>query len=151
MLKTKIPPPIYMLLFAGMMWLLDQHLPLFDYLDDPWNKLGLIFIGVALLLDFWSLFLFYLAKTSPNPMNLSKASHLVTNGLYKYSRNPMYLGLLVMLIGWDLYLGSLSPLFLLPLFVWILTKQQIIPEEIIMIDKFKQEYLDYKQRVRRWI
>jgi protein-S-isoprenylcysteine O-methyltransferase Ste14 len=83
-------------------------------------------------------------------MNLSNANYLVTNGLYKYSWNPMYLGLLVMLIGWDLYLSSLSPLLLLPLFVWILTKQQIIPEEIIMMDKFGQEYEDYQKHVRRW-
>jgi hypothetical protein len=65
-LKTKIPPPIYMLLFVGMMWLLDQQFPLIDYLGNPWNKLGLIFIGVDLLLDFWSLFLFSQNHTQTN-------------------------------------------------------------------------------------
>lgn len=151
MLKTKVPPPVYMLIMAGMMWQLDQFLPLYHWLNSPWNKLGLIIIGMAVLLDIWSLLLFFRAKTTPNPMKPSNTSHLVTSGLYRYSRNPMYLGLLVMLIGWALYLGSLSPLLILPLFVWLLNKQQIEPEETILLDKFGQEYRDYQQRVRRWI
>ena len=51
MLKTKIPPPVYMLIMAGMMWLLDKFLPLYHWLNSPWNKLGLIIIGMAILLD----------------------------------------------------------------------------------------------------
>ena len=84
-------------------------------------------------------------------MKPGSTSHLVTSGLYRYSRNPMYLGLLMMLIGWGLYLGSLSPLSMLPLFIRLLTKKQIEPEEIILMDKFGQEYKYYQQRVRRWI
>lgn len=151
MLKTKVPPPVYMLIMACMMWLLDKFLPLYKWLNSPWNKLGLIIIGIAVLLDICSLLLFFRAKTTPNPMKPSSTSHLVTSGLYRYSRNPMYLGLLVMLIGWGLYLGSLSPLSMLPLFIWLLTKQQIEPEEIILMDKFGLEYKYYQQRVRRWI
>lgn len=151
MLKTKIPPPVYMLIMAYIMWLLDKFLPLYNWLNSPWNKLGLIIIGMAVLLDIWSLLLFFHAKTTPNPMKPGSTSHLVTSGLYRYSRNPMYLGLLVMLIGWGLYLGSLSPLSMLPLFIRLLTKQQIEPEEIILMDKFGPEYKDFQQRVRRWI
>ena len=151
MLKTKIPPPVYMLIMAYIMWLLDKFLPLYNWLNSPWNKLGLIIIGMAILLDIWSLLLFFHAKTTPNPMKPGSTSHLVTSGLYRYSRNPMYLGLLMMLIGWGLYLGSLSPLSMLPLFIRLLTKQQIEPEEIILMDKFGPEYKDFQQRVRRWI
>ena len=151
MLKTKIPPPVYMLIMAYIMWLLDKFLPLYNWLNSPWNKLGLIIIGMAVVLDIWSLLLFFHAKTTPNPMKPGSTSHLITSGLYRYSRNPMYLGLLVMLIGWGLYLGSLSPLSMLPLFIRLLTKQQIEPEEIILMDKFGPEYKDFQQRVRRWI
>ena len=151
MLKTKIPPPVYMLIMAYIMWLLDKFLPLYNWLNSPWNKLGLIIIGMAILLDIWSLLLFFHAKTTPNPMKPGSTSHLVTSGLYRYSRNPMYLGLLMMLIGWGLYLGSLSPLSMLPLFIRLLTKQQIEPEEIILMDKFGPEYKDFQQRMRRWI
>lgn len=133
------------------MWLLDKYIPLYQWLEKPSNQLSLIFIGVAFTLDGWSLWLFFRAKTTFNPMNPSNTSHLVITGLYRISRNPMYLGLLLMLIGWALYLGSVSPLLVLPLFVWLLTKMQIEPEEEILIQKFGQEYKDYQRRVRRWI
>ena len=113
--------------------------------------MGLIIMGVAMLLDLWSLYLFFRAKTTVHPMKPGNTSYLVTVGLYKISRNPMYLGLLVILIGWAVYLGSTSPLLLPPLFVWILNKHQIETEEIILTEKFGQEYRDYQRRVRRWI
>jgi protein-S-isoprenylcysteine O-methyltransferase Ste14 len=151
MLKTKIPPPVYLLLSAGVMWLLNQHFPLYHWLTSPWNKLGLGIISIALLCDFWSLFLFYRAKTTPNPMKPSNTAKLVTSGLYQYSRNPMYLGLLIMLAGWGIYLGSVSPFLILLIFVCVMTKQQIEPEEAALVRKFGNAYQDYQQQVRRWI
>lgn len=151
MLKTKVPPPVYMLMMADLMWSLDKYFPLYNWLGSTWNRVGLVIIGASILLDVWSLRLFFSAKTSPNPMKPDNTRHLVTTGLYRVSRNPMYLGLLVMLAGWAMYLGSVSPLLVLPLFVWILNKQQIEPEEEILADKFGQQYEDYKRRVRRWI
>nr|CAA6810503.1 MAG: Isoprenylcysteine carboxyl methyltransferase [uncultured Thiotrichaceae bacterium] len=151
MLKTVIPPPIYVLSAAGIMWWLDKSLPVMVWLDSSLNQIGLVIIAIAVLLDLWSLGLFFRSKTTPNPMKPSGTSTLVFDGMYKITRNPMYLGMLIALAGWWIYLGSLSPLLMLPVFVWVLTIQQIIPEETVLEDKFGQEYLDYKRRVRRWI
>ncbi|MGF6598624.1 protein-S-isoprenylcysteine O-methyltransferase Ste14 [Paraburkholderia sp. GAS448] len=49
------------------------------------------------------------ARTTTNPMDPSKASRLVTDGVFCVSRNPMYLGLELLLIGWAVWLGSASP------------------------------------------
>ncbi|RKZ83311.1 MAG: isoprenylcysteine carboxylmethyltransferase family protein, partial [Gammaproteobacteria bacterium] len=76
---------------------------------------------------------------------------LVTTGTYRFTRNPMYVGLLFLLIGWTILLGSLSPILMLPVFIWIITIEQIIPEEKILEQKFGQKYLDYKNAVNRWI
>ncbi len=133
------------------MWLLNQHLPLAQLIAMPWNKLGLALIAGALMLDLSSLFLFIKRKTTPNPFSPENASKLVTSGMYRFTRNPMYVGLALLLTGWAIYLGSLSPFLLIPLFVVVLTVQQIIPEEKILEEKFGKEYLDYKQSVRRWL
>ncbi len=151
MLKLKIPPPGYMLIFAGCMWLLNQHLPLMEIVSSPWNKMGLVVIATALSLDLSSLFLFFRRKTSPNPFNPNSASKLVTTGMYQYTRNPMYVGLALLLTGWAVFLGSLSPFLLIPLFIVVLNVQQIIPEEQVLETKFGDNYLDYKQSVRRWL
>ncbi len=151
MLKTVIPPPVYALGTGGMMWWLDRSWPLLSWPESVLNTTGLVIIALALLADVWSLGLFRRTRTSPNPMRPEAASKLVVRGLYRISRNPMYLGLLIVLFGWWLYLGSLSPLLMLPVFVRVLTVQQIVPEEKVLEEKFGAEYLAYKQQVRRWI
>ena len=63
----------------------------------------------------------------------------------------MYLGLLIMLFGFAVFLGKLTPFLLLPLFYLVITEMQIKPEEAILEEKFGQEFLEYKSKVRRWI
>lgn len=150
-MQTLIPPPVYMLLFAGLMWLLDKNLPIIEWVGQPWNYIGLVLIALAIIGDLFSLWLFYKKRTTPNPLSPEKAAHLVTNGLYQYTRNPMYVGMLVMLSGWGIYLGSLSPFFAIPAFILTLNEMQIKPEEKVLEEKFGQSYLDYKQQVRRWL
>jgi len=151
MLKLKIPPPIYMLVTAAIMWLLNQTMPLISFQSDFTNLLGKGFIAAALLSDGFSVWQFLKNKTTFNPLHPENSNQLVTTGLYAFSRNPMYVGLLVLLLGWGLILGSLSAFLILPLFIIVINTQQIIPEEQILERKFNQDYLDYKMAVRRWL
>jgi protein-S-isoprenylcysteine O-methyltransferase Ste14 len=151
MLKTVIPPPVYALVIAAIMWWLDKSWPVVVWLDSALNVAGLVIIALAVVLDLWSLGLFFRSKTTPNPMKPASTRALVVDGMYRITRNPMYLGMLIALTGWWIYLGSLSPLLMLPVFVRVLTVQQILPEEAVLEEKFGAEYLDYKRRVRRWI
>lgn len=150
-MKPRIFPPVFGLLFALCMWLLDKYLPLGNVILPPFNKLGFIFIGTGLLIDLWSLYLFIKSKTTFHPLKLEETAHMVTSGMYRVSRNPMYLGMLLLLIGWAILLGSLSPFLIAPLFVLVINHQQIRHEEVVLLDKFGQEYKEYKEKVRRWI
>lgn len=149
--QLKIPPPVYLLLFLGLIWLLHRYLPLGTVLLPPWNRLGWGLIGVAVLMDFWSLGLFFRAHTTFNPMHPERTRALVTTGPYRYTRNPMYVGMLVILTGWALVLGSVTPWLCLPLFVAVLTVQQIVPEEKRLAETFGNAYLAYQQRTPRWL
>jgi protein-S-isoprenylcysteine O-methyltransferase Ste14 len=95
--------------------------------------------------------LFLKARTTINPMRIDRASHLVTTGLYRFSRNPMYLGLMVTLSGWAILLGSLGPILPLVLLERLLVAVQIRPEEAALEARFGGLYRDYKTRVGRWI
>ena len=149
-MKLKIPPPVYMLIFAALMWQLSLSLPLYCW---PFNSqtIGIIIMLLGGVIDFSSLIGFIISKTSINPMKPENTQTIVSSGMYKFSRNPMYLGLLLLLTGWSLYLGTLAAVLLLPLFVLTLTIMQIEPEEKILEEKFGQQYLDYKNKVRRWL
>ena len=151
MFKLKIPPPVYALTLGILMWLLNQYFPVAHWIHSPWNNIGKVLIAIAVSFDLWSLFLFFRSRTTPNPMKPDNANKLVISGLYKISRNPMYVGLFTILLGYAIRLGSVTPFLLLPLFILLITTQQIIPEEDVLEKKFGKEYLDYKAQVRRWI
>lgn len=151
MLKLKIPPPIYALSIALVMWLFSRYFPVTELIDAPFNNVGIALICLAGLMDFTSLYLFFKKRTTPNPMKPEFTTSLVINGMYKISRNPMYLGMLVMLFGFALYLGQLTPFLVLPAFYFVITEMQIKPEEEMLEQKFGEEYLNYKSRVRRWL
>jgi len=146
----KIFPPVFALLFAGGMWLLASYFPIVELISSPWNRLGYLVISVAVLLDLWSLGLFFKADTTFHPLKLHETSSLVTDGMYRLTRNPMYLGLVLILTGWAILLSQLTPFFLLPLFVWLINSQQIQHEEHVLEEKFGDVYREYKERVRRW-
>jgi protein-S-isoprenylcysteine O-methyltransferase Ste14 len=151
MLKLKIPPPIYAISIGMLMWLLNQYAPFTHWISSPWNVAGLVLMVIAFSFDLWSLLLFFRSHTTANPMKPESSSKIVTSGLYQCSRNPMYVGLLMILLGYAIWLGGLTPFLMLPLFIFLITTQQIIPEEETLQKKFGQEYLDYKARVRRWL
>lgn len=147
----KIFPPVFALLFAAVMWLLAHFVPVAELIPSPWNQLGYLVIAIAVLIDLWSLGLFFKADTTFHPLRLHETSSLVTGGMYKLTRNPMYLGLAMILIGWTIVLGQLTPFLMIPLFVILINSQQIQHEERILEQKFGDAYRDYKSRVRRWL
>ncbi|HIQ07481.1 MAG TPA: isoprenylcysteine carboxylmethyltransferase family protein [Thiotrichaceae bacterium] len=151
MLKNIIPPPVYALLIATLMYSLAKYLPILTLFEPPINQLAYLFVVIGITFDLSSLILFIRSKTTSNPIKPANASKLVITGLYRYSRNPMYAGLFFLLLAWAWYMGALSPFIGLPLFVMVITIQQIQPEEQALESKFGQAYLDYKKKVRRWI
>ncbi len=75
---------------------------------------------------------------------------IVTSGIYKFSRNPaflgfdlVYLGILLMFFNWLLLMFSA--------FAMIMLHLQILQEEQYLPEVFGQEYINYKQKVCRYI
>ncbi len=140
-----------MLLAAALMWELHRRLPLAQWIAAPWNRLGVLPGALGIAIDAAALMSFRRARTSINPMVPSKATRLVTDGVFRMSRNPMYLGLLLLLIGWALWLGSASVWLVPPAFAGVITFAQIRPEERALGQLFGAQYLAYRRGVARWI
>jgi len=149
--RPRIFPPLIALAFAGGMWALHRFAPLGALVPQDLRPTGFAVMAVALAIDLWALGLFLRRRTTFHPLRIDGVSALVTEGIYGITRNPMYLGLLLWLTGFALYLGSVTPFVALPLFVWVLTTQQIVHEERVLEDRFGRRYRDYRSRVRRWI
>jgi protein-S-isoprenylcysteine O-methyltransferase Ste14 len=103
--------------------------------------------GLSLL--FWSLLLFVKEKTSPLPMVPTRK--LVFSGPYRWTRNPMYLAMTLVYTGTTLLFELTWALFLLPLVLLALTALVVRKEERYLEEKFGEDYVAYKERVRRWL
>jgi protein-S-isoprenylcysteine O-methyltransferase Ste14 len=88
-----------MLLAAGLMWTLDHWMPLGQWISPPWNRLGGLVAAVGIAIAVAAFVRFRQIGTTVNPVDPSKATRLVADGVFRFSRNPMYLGLLLSLIG----------------------------------------------------
>ncbi len=89
------------------------------------------------------------AHTSPDPHQ--PATALVREGLYRYTRNPIYLGFLGVYLGFTFLAATLWGILLSPFLFWTINRLVIHAEEDYLEDKFREQYTDYKSRVRRWV
>ncbi len=151
MLALRVPPPVWLLFAAALMWFLDRFLPVLTVVAAPWNRAGWCVMAVALVPALTAVTQFVRARTTINPHDPTKTSALVTGGIYRWTRNPMYLGLLVLLTGWGIHLGSLSSLLIPPLFALVIKQVQILPEERLLRARFGDDYDRYCREVGRWL
>lgn len=148
----RIPPPILLVACVAIVFLGQFYFPEYKLAFGPLQiliaaflLLGGMFVARAAGLQFSQ------ADTTINPVDIDKASALVTDGVFKYSRNPMYVGLMAILTSIVLFFGFWPGLALIiGLFIY-LNHWQIAPEEEVLAQKFGQDYADYKARVRRWV
>ena len=145
----KVEPSIIVFLFVTLALLLGRTIG--GILPAPqiirWLGLALSALGLGLgllaLKEFRRMRTFSKSKAA--------ASNLVTAGIYGYTRNPVNLGFLLILIGLPLTSGNYWGIALMPMFIVAMNSLVIQPEETYLENKFKDEFIKYKYKVRRWI
>tara|TARA_B100001057_G_scaffold180624_2_gene181353 strand:+ start:18484 stop:18930 length:447 start_codon:yes stop_codon:yes gene_type:complete len=148
-MKNKIPPPIVTLFFSFCIVYSNHHWPQFEI--QFLKILGLVFFVLGICVIFVAVRLFKNQETTVNPISIKKASSLVVNGIFQYSRNPMYLGMTFILLGISFYSNPVGGILLTILFIMYITQFQIKPEEKAMKELFADQWIEYKEKVRRWI
>ncbi|WP_291965252.1 methyltransferase family protein [Maribacter sp.] len=149
-MELKVPPALVFLCFALLMYLLAEFLPIgyFDFFGRL--LLTKILLGVGVIIALFALFQFRKSKTTIDPTKPEKASELVVDGIFKYSRNPMYLAMLLILLALGVFLGNAFNTLVAAGFVSYMNRFQIVPEERILLNKFGRSYKDYCILTRRW-
>lgn len=150
-LENKIPPPLVGLLIGLGMWVLSTVTPVILLTNIVKSVLVIGFIVLGIFFDLAGIISFRKAKTTVNPLKPNTASSLVTSGIYQVTRNPMYVGFVAFLLAWASFLGSAWALILIPLYMLYIQRFQIAPEERALTALFKEEFTQYKARVRPWL
>ena len=150
-LELKVPPVALFILALVASYFSAQQLST-GAIGMPFKLIvlgvGIVLSGVIGLAGVWE---FRKQKTTVNPIKVETASTVVDSGIFGYTRNPMYLGLFILLFCFGYFFQNIFSVLLSFAFVIYMNQFQIKPEERALEQLFGAEYVDYKQKVRRWV
>lgn len=89
-------------------------------------------------------------QTTVDPRYPERASTLVADGVYRWTRNPMYVGFVCVAIGAAVALGSLFALAGPGVLAMYLDRVQVPAEERALQERFGASFEHYALSVRRW-
>jgi protein-S-isoprenylcysteine O-methyltransferase Ste14 len=112
----------------------------------PW--VGVLFCLAGLLLLAWSLVSF--GQSFRVGIDTEKPDKLITTGIFAFSRNPIYTAFASILLGQFLIFPNWIILIYMVAGVWLFHRQ-VLREEDYLKKHYGSEYLDYCNRVRRYI
>jgi len=142
-------PPLYFWGAVAAMIAMHFLIPL------PWKCPSFLFWpGVILLvlgsaINIWTSERFKKARTTIKPFE--KPDAFIVDGCFRFSRNPVYLGMVLILIGLWFVLRSGLTVLVIPVFIGLIRRRFILPEEAAMEERFGEAYREYRRKVRRWI
>ena len=140
-------PPVWLVGFLVLAWGQAQALPLGGPGWAYWPGTLIALAGAALMLA--AVPMFVRAGTTIVPHEPPRV--LITGGVYRLTRNPIYLADALILTGLILRWGAWPSLVLVPLFVIVITRRFIEPEEARLRAAFGAAFEDWAGRVRRWV
>ncbi len=148
---VRIPPPLYFFACLGFGFLFEYLYPIDSINYSLASRLcvGSIFLIIS---GYFALGAIVVLNKNKTPFDPAKSTvMIVQEGPFRFSRNPMYLSLLVLLIAIAIFFISLWLFMTVPILYLLFLFYAVKPEEKYLKQKFGQEYLDYKAKVRRWI
>lgn len=139
-------PPVWLVGFLGLSYSVATLWPV----RVAWlSTLGLWLAGLGLALLLVAALQMLRRRTTVNPHG--QPSVLVTDRLFRASRNPIYLADVLVLGGLTLWWDGLVAVLLVPLFVAVITRRFIRPEEERLRAAFGAAADAYMARTRRWL
>ena len=147
--KRKLVPPVFFLSTVIAMFVLHEFFPILRFGSVPLRIAGAAVMILGFCITIASAKRFSKLGTPVRPFE--ESTMVVTTGLFRYTRNPMYLGMAVALLGIAFMLSSASAFIPIPACVAIIHYRFVLHEERFMENLFGEEYLAYKNTVRRWI
>jgi protein-S-isoprenylcysteine O-methyltransferase Ste14 len=143
------PPPLIYLGALVLGLLLNRWVPVAFLPRRAARGLGWVLLGAGALLLGWFERAMRQAGTPTNPYK--PVARVATGGPFRHTRNPGYLSMAMIYAGIAARANALWAVLLLPAALLVIQRGVIEREERYLEDKFGEEYLSYKAKVRRWI
>ena len=143
----KVPPPVYV-----VVGLAAQHLLARGRRPTVVRSVaaGLVAAGSVYLAG-GAARAFKHKDTTFNPLEPERATAVVTDGPYRFTRNPMYVGMAGLLAAHAVLRGGLLPFLPVAAFVAVIDRTQIPAEEKALSWSFGEAYDSYRAATPRWL
>ena len=143
-------PPVWLAAALAVAWWQSGQFSYGLSFGGAWaDFLGGLLVGAGVLLALLAVYEMRRQRTTVVPHREAQA--LVSTGIFSRSRNPIYLGDMLILAGFILSWDAVLSLPLLPIFLWILEKRFVLPEEDRLRRKFRADFARFCEKTRRWL
>lgn len=143
------PPPLFflaaILVGLGLEWAFRADIGL--------GRIGL-YVGLALIVVSVAIAVLARRQFSKGGTSLRvevPSTAILTTGPFRFTRNPFYLSMSMFQVGIGLALGFAWIIVMVVPVLLVIRIGVIAREERYLERKFGEEYLNYKNRVRRWL
>ena len=146
---VKFPPPLIYLIFMLVAYAAHYFYPIGLGIASGLNYIG---VGVAMLGIYMAILVsrsFKRVETNIEPWK--PTTKIISTGIYAYSRNPVYVGFCLVPVGTGIFLNSFWILIGFIPSAILVYYVAIRKEEAYLEEKFGEEYVHYKNKVRRWL
>ncbi len=116
--------------------------------SDTISWLGVLVCLAGLLLLLWSLVSF--GRSFRVGIDTEHPDKLATSGIFAFSRNPIYVAFALILSGEFLIFSNWILLLYIGAAIWLFHRQ-VLREEEYLRQQYGKEYLEYCNRVRRYL
>lgn len=149
--KGIIPPPIVFFTFLFIGFVVHWFFPV-NFIVHKWSIRLFIGIPMIILSGIIAFTAFKFMKKNETDIIFNKpTTKIIRTGPFRYTRNPLYLSLLLAFGSIAIFINSSWLLALLVLLFIVFNFGIVVWEERYLEECFKEEYLQYKKNVRRWI
>lgn len=130
------------ILFCG--FVLNHYSIAIIFTDSKFAFIGIIImiIGLAIRITATQTLQSYYTRT----LKIQANQKIIDCGLYKYLRHPGYLGVTMLWTGGGLASNNYLVLIFVTLLTLIVYHYRIRSEEMMLIDAFKEDYINYQKR-----
>ena len=92
-----------------------------------------------------------LGRQGVNPIPVPAITHIVTTGIFAWTRNPMYLGAITMMVGQALLFGSRGVLYYALVWFAVFNLFEFTFDQPVLMKQLPDVYGNYKKTVPMWI
>ncbi len=111
--------------------------------------LGILLSIISLSFLLWTKWYFRAFKQSTKPCKQITA--LIVSGPFQWSRNPLYLAVVLFVVALGFIVDSVWVTVSAFVSAVLMHHMLILPEESYLEEIFHEKYLQYKERVGRWL